>query len=217
MRKYLITGLIILLPLALTIFVIVFLFDFFTTPFVPVVNELVALIQKKLPFLLPEGFAIFLSRLLSLLMICALILLLGMFGRWFFIESFLKWTNKLINRIPIIRSVYKISKEVISALFSQDGKKVFKEPVMLPFPDKPNFCIGFSSGEAPAECEEKMGRKLVSVFAPTAPHPISGFLFILPEDEVKEIDMTNEDAVKFLVSCGVILPAAEAQEAQDDF
>lgn len=177
MKKYLITGLIILMPLALTLFIIVFLFDLFTTPFVSIVSELVALIQTKLPFQLPEGLAIFLSRVLSLILICALIFILGIFGRWFFIKSFLKWTNLAIARIPIVNSVYKISREVISAIFSADGKKVFKEPVMVPFPDKPNYCVGFSSGEAPIECELKVGKPLISVFAPTAPHPISGFLF----------------------------------------
>ncbi len=216
MKKYLITGLIILMPVALTIFIIAFLFDFFTTPFVSIVSEIVSLIQTKLPFMLPKGLAVFLSRILSLILICALIFILGIFGRWFFIKSFFKWTNKAIARIPLVSSVYKISREVISAIFSADGKKMFKEPVMVPFPDDPNFCVGFSSGDAPIECEKKVGRPLISVFAPTAPHPISGFLFILPKDDVRPLDMTNEDAVKFLVSCGVILPASEAIEAPDE-
>jgi len=122
-----------------------------------------------------------------------------------------------MGKIPVVRWVYKLCREVFSALFATDGKKIFKEPVMAPFPDAPNYCLGFRSGEAPAECEEKLGRPLVSVFAPTAPHPISGFLFILPEDEIKSLEMTNEDAIKFLVSCGVILPASDpAQGAIDD-
>jgi uncharacterized membrane protein len=216
MKKYLITGLVILMPVALTTFIIAFLFDLFTTPFVSVVSLLVALIQTKLSFELPEGLTIFLSRILSLVFISALIFLLGIFGRWFFIKGFFKWANLAIDRIPIVSSVYKISREVISAIFSTDGKKVFKEPVMIPFPDRPNFCVGFSSGEAPEECEKRVGKPLISVFAPTAPHPISGFLFILPKEYVRPIDMTNEDAIKFLVSCGVILPAAETKGAPDD-
>jgi uncharacterized membrane protein len=216
MKKYFITGLIILMPLALTLFVIAFLFEFFTTPFVSIVSQIVPLLAKKLPFPVPEGLIIFISRVFSLLLICALIFTLGILGRWFFVKSFFKWFNFAVAKIPVVNSIYKLSREVISALFSTDGKKIFKEPVMVPFPDKPNYCIGLRSGEAPAECEEKIGRPLVSVFAPTAPHPISGFLFILPKDDALPLDLTNEDAIKFLVSCGVILPDSETAGCPDE-
>lgn len=216
MKKYLITGLITLMPLVLTLMLIVFLIDFFTTPVISLVKQLMAPFQEKLPFHIPPELTVFLSRIISLALICVLILILGVFSRWFLMNSFLKLIHRIMGKIPVVRWVYKLCREVFSALFATDGKKIFQEPVMVPFPDLPNYCIGFRSGDAPAECEEKLGRPLVSVFAPTAPHPISGFLFILPQEEAKSLDMTNEDAIKFLVSCGVILPASDPGQGDCD-
>ncbi len=217
MKKHFITGLIILMPLVLTIILIVFLLDFFTTPVVSLVSQLLPILEDKLSFRIPAELTLFASRIFSLILICTLIFFLGVFSRWFFIHGFVKLIHRIMEKIPVVRWIYKLCREVFSALFATDGKKVFKEPVMVPFPEKPNYCLGFRSGDAPAECEEKLGIPLVSVFAPTAPHPISGFLFILPQEDVKSLDMTNEDAIKFLVSCGVILPASEpVQESFDE-
>ena len=216
MKKYFITGLIILMPLVLTLMLLVFLLDFFTTPVVSLVSKLMPLLEDKMNFRIPEDLTLFVSRIFSLILICALIFFLGVFSRWFFIHSFVKLIHRIMEKIPVVRWIYKLCREVFSALFATDGKKVFKEPVMVPFPDQPNYCIGFRSGDAPSECEEKIGKPLVSVFAPTAPHPISGFLFILPQEDAKSLNMTNEDTIKFLVSCGVILPASESLQGDID-
>jgi uncharacterized membrane protein len=209
MKKYVVTGLIILLPLVLTLIIISFLFDLFTTPFVPLVQALLSL----LPIHLPPGITLFISRLIGLALLCLLILLLGVIARHFLLKKLIKWTNSIFSRIPFVKTVYKVSREVMSAIFSPDGKQAFKDPVMYPFPYAPYYGIGFSAGEAAKECEEVIGEPLVSIFAPTAPHPISGFLFLIPKKDVKAIDMTKEDAIKFLVSCGVITP--ETKQSHD--
>lgn len=202
MKKYLLAGLITLLPLALTIMIVVFLFDFFATPFLP----LVKLAVSKVPFSLPPGVTLFISRLIALVLLCLLTLLLGFIARQFFLNGILRAANKILYRIPFIRTVYKVSRDVFSAIFLPNEKGGFKEPIVTPFPSAPYFAIGFRTGQAPQECEEKLGVPLVSVFAPTAPHPISGFLFLVPKKNIQSVDMTKEDAFKFLVSCGVILP-----------
>ncbi len=216
MKKYLLTGFIILFPLVLTLMVIIFLFDLFTTPFVNIVGPIVAAIQAKLPFVLPEGLTLFLSRLFSLIFLCIFILVLGVVTRWLLVKNLIGWTNRLISKIPFIKTVYKVSSDVFAALFSTDGKKAFKRPVMMPFPCRPNFCLGFQAGEVAEECQEKVKTPLLSVFVPTAPHPISGFLFLVPEKDVYGIDMTNEEVVKFLVSCGMIVPEKEMGLDKDD-
>jgi uncharacterized membrane protein len=216
MKKYLITGLIILLPVALTLMVIVFLFDLFTEPFVSVVGPLVKLIQNKAHVILPVGLTLFLSRVLSLIFLCVFIFILGVFTRLFLVKLIIDWSNKVLFRIPFIKTVYKTSKDIFSALFSSEGKKAFKRPVMMPFPSKPNHALGFEAGEVARECQEKIDTPLTAVFVPTAPHPISGFLFIVQKSDVHEVDMTNEDVVKFLVSCGMILPKADAKESDND-
>lgn len=215
MKKYLLTGFIILLPVALTIVVIFFLFDLFTAPFITVVTPLVELIQKHLPFALPHGFILFLSRLFSLVFLCIFIFLLGLVTQLFLVKNFINWADQLMFRIPFIRTVYKVSRDVFSALFSTEGKKAFKRPVMIPFPGEPNYCLGFVAGEVAEECRQKVDVPLVSVFAPTAPHPISGFLFLVPEKDVYDVDMTNEEVVKFLVSCGTIVPESEMKEPDE--
>lgn len=214
MKKYLLTGLIILLPVVLTLMVILFLFDFFTEPFINVVGPLVDFFQDQIHIHLPEGLTLFLSRILSLIFLCIFIFLLGFLTRIFLVTTIMNWGNQILFKIPLIKTVYKVSRDVFAALLSSDGKKAFKNPVMIPFPCKPNHCLGFEAGETAKEIQEKTPIPLISVFAPTAPHPISGFLFLVPESDVKRIDMTNEEALKFLVSCGMILPEADTKREE---
>ena len=206
MRKTLATGLVILLPVALTLMIFIYLFDLFTAPFAEPVSGLLSFLQTKLSFKLPSGLALFISRILSLLFICLFILILGVIARWFLIRNFLSGANHLFSRIPLIKTIYKLSRDIISALFSAEGKKVFKYPVQVPIPHKPTHSIGFKAGDVAEECQRKIGAKVETIFAPTAPHPITGFLLFIPEKDVKKMDMSNEDAVKFLVSCGMIQP-----------
>ena len=105
-----------------------------------------------------------------------------------------------------------MTRDIIAALFSADGKKAFKRPVMIPFPCKPNHCLGFEAGEVAEEIKTNLNFPVQSVFVPTAPHPISGFLFLIPKSDVHGVDMTNEEVVKFLVSCGMIVPETDAKE-----
>ncbi len=210
MKKYFFTGFILLLPAALTLFIILFLFDFFTAPFVPIVTELLITLQNYLPFNLPEGLNTFIARILAFILLCIFVLLLGIVARWFLIRNLLQWANSILSRIPLVKTIFVVSRDIFSALFAQGDKKVFKRPIMMPFPSKPNYSIGFIAGEVAEECRQHSPEPLVSVFAPTAPHPTSGFLFLVPQKDIHEIAMTNEDAVKYLVSCGVIVPEDNA-------
>jgi uncharacterized membrane protein len=206
MRKYFFTGLAILLPVVLTLLAIRFLFDLFTTPFVPLVSKVLAWIQIHLPFEIPESLNAFFSRLLALIMLILFVFLSGLITRLFLIRHLLKGMHVLMERIPLMKTVFKVSRDVFSAIFAQDGKKAFQRPVLIPFPKPPDLCLAFVAGQVPEECQRKIDTPLVSVFAPTAPHPISGFLFLVAQDQIRDIEMTNEDAVKFLVSCGVVTP-----------
>ncbi len=210
-KKHLLTGIVILLPVALTLVVIIFLFDFFTTPFVTILNPAIHLVETQLPFPVPHWFVLFLSRLFSLAFLCFFILFLGFVTQWLLIKNLFGLGNKIMSRIPIIKTIYKVAHEIFSALFATDGKKAFKEAVMVPFPHKGSYCMGFRAGEVAEECREKIPVPVASVFVPTAPHPISGFLVLVPESDVKTVDLSNEEALKFLVSCGMIVPEAPAR------
>lgn len=216
MKKHMITGLVILLPVALTLMIIIFLFDLFTEPFFQVVGPLVEFIRLKLDISLPQGIILFFSRLLSLIFLCIFIFLLGLFTQVFLVKTLIKWGNYIILQIPFIKTVYQVSTDIFAAIFSSDGKKAFKNPVMIPFPCKPNQSLGFEAGELTQEIKNKIQKPVVSVFVPTAPHPISGFLFFIPEEDVLKIDMTNEEVVKFLVSCGMIQPESRNKQEPTD-
>lgn len=208
MKKYLLTGLVILLPVALTLWVISFLFEFFTAPLISLVGPFI----QKFHLALPEAITLFIARLFSLIFLVSFILILGLITQIFLIKTLVQWANNVLFKIPFIKTVYKVSKDIFEALFSTDGKKAFKKVVMIPFPLKPIRCVGFETGEVPKECVEKIGSHLVSVFVPTAPHPISGFLFLTPRKEVHTIDMDTEAAIKFLVSCGTIVPESKMEK-----
>ena len=211
MKKYFLTGLVILMPAALTLMVILFLFDLFTAPFVNIVSHLFEILSAKIAFNPSHGLALFISRILALILLVLFIFFLGTVARWFLVKNLLSGTHQILSKIPFIKTVYKVSRDVISALFSTEGKKAFKYPVMFPFPHPHSFAVGFQAGEVAKEIQEKIDAPLVSVFAPTAPHPITGFLFLIEEKNVSKLEMTNEEAVKYLVSCGLIHPESESK------
>lgn len=204
MKKHLLTGLIILMPIMLTLMVIVFLIDFFTAPFIPIVSNMLISIESAFHFQIPASLTLVVARLLALILLCLFILCLGALTRWFFMKSLFEFGGKLISRIPFIKTVYNVSKDIFSALFSSDGKKIFQYTVITPYPFPPSYSLGFRAGEVSEEIQQKVTEPLVSVFVPTAPHPISGFLFFVPEKDAHKIAMTTEESVKFLVSCGMI-------------
>jgi uncharacterized membrane protein len=210
MKKHIFAGLVILLPLVLTILVLVFILNLFTEPFLNIATFALSKFPHLYQFLQAYDLVDVIARICSLIMTVAFILFLGMIAQMFFIDSLLHFTNNLICKIPFIKSIYKTSKDVIQALFpAKDEKKAFKRSVMIPFPSKKSHCVGFVSGEIPKVCQEQAKETLIPVFVPTAPHPISGYFMLVPEKKVHEINMSNEEAVKFTVSCGVIGPERE--------
>ena len=106
------------MPLVLTLMVIAFLIDFFTTPVVSLVSQLLSPMEASLPFRIPQELTLFLSRMISLVLICVLIFILGIFSRWFLMKSFLKLIHYIMGKIPVVRWVYKLCREVFSALFA---------------------------------------------------------------------------------------------------
>ncbi len=201
MKKYLLTGLAILLPFVLTIAIIVYLFDLFTEPFLGIV-------QSIFP---NERISIFISRLIVFALLVLLIFILGFFARKFFFRALLNWSNALFSRIPFIKGIYKLTKDVTNAMFTE-GKKTFKETVLIPFPSGDSHALGFITGEIPERLKQVLSETEVSVFVPTAPQPISGFLLLSPRKFLHPVDITTEETFKFLLSCGTFHPGEEPKE-----
>ncbi len=200
MKRYFFTGLIILLPLALTLWLFWYLLDLFTAPFLPFLLQKFSLHYPSIPF----DFIIFLSRLTILFLLTLFTFFLGIIARWFFIRSLIQLTQKIFSKLPVIRTVYRVSKDIISAFFSEKKAKAFRNPIIIPFPEENTHSIGFETGVVPFCCQEKIKDPLKTVFVPTAPHPISGYLLMVPEKNLKNLSMTNEEALKFTISCGLV-------------
>ncbi len=210
MKKYFITGLVILLPLAVTVTLIVFIVNFLTKPFVGFfVNFLkdLDMLNKGFFFLSPENVVLYGSKLLILICLFLFTLLLGMIARWFFFRALINLSDRLLHRIPLVNKVYKTTQEIIKTIFVTD-KSSFKQVVMVPFPKEGTYVIGLVSRNSPKICSDKVKASLVSVLIPTTPNPTTGFLLMYKKEDLIYIDLKPEAAIKYIVSCGVITPEA---------
>jgi len=207
MKKYLIAGFILLLPSTITLILILWLFDLLTTPFVGIFKSLLFSFEKSEGTALKahQGLVIFASRVVALIFLFLLTLVLGFIGRKFFFRTLITWTNRLFLRIPFIKSIYSISRDVTNAFFTE-GKKTFQQSVLVPFSGENTHALGFVTGNVPEKLQQAINQLDVSVFVPTCPHPISGFLLLTPKKNAIDVDLTTEDVFKFLLSCGTMHP-----------
>jgi len=203
MKKAFLTGLVILMPLALTIMALVFLVDLLTDPFLNIVREY---LLERQDWIQSPNLITLVARICILLFLFFFLIFLGFIARIFFIRWGLNIVQKVLVKIPVIKPIYKTTKDIVSAFFQQESRKAFKHPIMVNFPSKKSLAVGFVSGEIPKICAKHIEKTFTPVFIPTAPHPISGFMLMVPEENAYPISMSNEEAVKFTVSCGVILP-----------
>lgn len=206
MKKYLITGLVILLPLALTILVVTFIFNLLTDPFVGMVKNVLnyfGLFQSGFLFLSADETQQAVSKFLILIFLFAFTLLLGALARWVLIRYLLKFWDFILHRIPFVSTVYRVSQDVINTIFSKDSNS-FKQVVLVPFPHQNSHSIGLITRSDLPPLHDPIGSRLVAVFVPTTPNPTSGFLIVLEEKDLIYVDLSVDDALKFILSCGTI-------------
>jgi len=204
MKKCFLTGLVTLLPVAITVWLFTAIIHFLTNPFIGVVTNLL----RQLPdhgFLSREHTIRTVSQLIILIGLFCITWVLGFLARRFFFHSILNLGDKIISRIPLVNKVYKTSKEIVQSLFSSASNS-FKQVVLIPFPYKGAYCLGLVAQQSPASCTGPINQKMVSVFIPTAPNPMTGFLIMIPKEELIYLDMKSEEAMKYVVSCAVIKP-----------
>ena len=208
MKKYFFTGFITLLPIALTIIIVSWLFHLFTAPLAGITESILLAYEKNLGLSLEnhDKLVLFLSRIFALILLLILILFLGFCGRRFLINFFLKIADRIFSHIPLVRTIYRLSRDITKAVFSEN-KKTFKETVLIPFPNQDSLAIGLVTGETPAIFNQGgIPKTELAVFVPTAPHPMSGFVLLVQKKMVFPVDVSVEDAFKFLISCGVVHP-----------
>ncbi len=207
MKKYFITGLVVLAPLALTLAVFIFIVKFLTEPFSGVVNALFShfdFFHSGFLFLSGEQLQTLVSQVVILAALFFFTVLLGFLGRLFFINYFIGLGDKILHKIPFISSVYKVSQDVIKTIFTTENRS-FKQVVLVPFPSTDSLSVGLVTRDDFSGMKNPPEKKLVAVFVPTTPNPTSGFLILYPQEQLTYLDMSVENAFKYVISCGVIL------------
>ena len=210
-RNVFITGLLITLPIALTYFILQFLFknlDALSPVFTKVLIDLGAPI--------PEGYRI---PALGLVITLLIVLAVGWFTTNFFGKRLILLGENIVGKIPFVRRIYKGSKQVVQSIAHADTR-AFRKVVLIEFPRRGMLAIGFVTGEARGEVQKNTCDDILNVFVPTMPNPTSGFLVFAPPEELTEIDMSIEDGVKYVVSGGIVnterLKITEAKDIKID-
>lgn len=200
LRKYLIAGLLVWLPLAATVIIIKLVIDLLDKTLLLLPPEWRP--EQLLGFSIP-GFGVLLSLIL---LIITGILAANLFGR-----SLLKIWEGILGRIPLVRSIYTSVKQVSTTLLASDGDS-FHKVVLVEYPRKDIWSIGFLTNQGLPAASYVSGENLSSVFIPTTPNPTSGYIIMIPEADITELDMTVEDGFKFIISMGVVVPNGKARE-----
>ncbi len=205
MKKVFLSGLALLLPVALTFLILLFILNFLTNPFVQSFESWVQKINPEFYNSISPKVIHSAAQIIILILLFFFTILVGGLGRLFFIRYFLKLGDKIINKLPVVNKIYTTTKDIIRSLFSPEAGS-FKKVVLVPFPSPNEYCLGLLSGDPPKACQEPHEEELATVLLPTAPHPISGYLLIFKKKDVIEINMSVEEAIKFTVSCGIVHP-----------
>jgi uncharacterized membrane protein len=211
-QKNMITGLFIVMPLIISVTVFVFLINFIMGLFR--INKLTELIMKNDYFGQVDAawiriyFVIFFS-----LLFLSLIYLIGLFARHIFIKKLLRYFDNILYKIPLFNKIYSTVKQ-ISSSFMGDKAALFRKVVLLEWPRKGLYCVGFVTydGEKIIPEVKAINKDYCYVFIPTTPNPTTGYFVIILRSEIKEINISVENAMKMIISGGVVSPEIKMDE-----
>jgi len=203
-KKYLIAGLLTWLPLTITIWVLLQVLGLMDGMFL----SLLSFSQAVLPESARAGIES-LRRIpgLGVVSMLALLLLTGIFVTNIFGQWLVRQWDALMSRIPIVKSIYSSVKQVSDTLFSSSGN-AFREAVLVQYPREGSWTIAFVTGRPGGEVPEHLGHEYVSVYVPTTPNPTSGFFLMMPRADVVALQMSVDEALKYIISMGVVTPPA---------
>jgi uncharacterized membrane protein len=213
MRKYFTSGLAILLPLLFTLMIVNFLINFITDPFLESATTFI----EKFDFFHQATLINFSSKLLILFLLTSLVFLIGLLGRYFFMEALFHLSDYLFQKLPIINRIYQTFHDIVYSLFSSSSKK-FSQVVFVPFPSLDNLCMGLVTSDC-IQLRNSLHEyeNWVSVFIPATPNPSVGFLLMFRKEQLLFVDMKVDEAMKFVVSCGVVMPDFEIIQPDESY
>ena len=193
LRNYFITGIVVLIPIGITLYLTKFFISISSNLIPSRINP-----NTYLPFDIPG---------LEIVLAIIFITIVGGLSLSFIGKKFLQLVNDLFKRIPILRTIYSAIGQMTETLAPKKGQK--KSVVLFEYPRKGSWAVGFATKKNEGEISKKTNSNLINVFVPTTPNPTSGFLLMFPKDEIIYLDMSFEEASKFIVSAGTSNPEAK--------
>ena len=190
LRNYFITGIVVLVPIGITLYLTKFFVSISSNLIPKEINP-----NSYLPFSIPG---------LEILLSVIIITLIGGLSLSFIGKKILQIVNETLKRIPILRTIYSAIGQMTESLAPKSGNK--KTVVLVEYPRKGSWAVGFATKENKGEISKKTNTELINIFVPTTPNPTSGFLLMFPKNEVIYLDMSFEEASKFIVSAGTSNP-----------
>ena len=202
MKKYIFTGLLVWLPLAITIWVLMNVVGALDGVFTWLLHAVMAVLPTELhqPLLGLRD----IPGLSVLILVTALwvtgVAATNIAGQWLVNQS-----NRLISHIPIVKSIYTSVKQVSDTLFSSSGQ-AFRQAVLVEYPRQGSWTIAFVTGKPTGEVGALLPEDMLTLYVPTTPNPTSGFMLIVPRSDVRELHMSVDEALKYIISMGVVAP-----------
>jgi uncharacterized membrane protein len=202
LKKYLLAGLLVWLPLAITIWVL--------HSVLGLLDGVFGVVLSATQAVLPEAARVPIDVLrripgLSVIVMVAGLLLTGIFAANIFGQWWLTQGSRLLNKIPIVKSIYSSVKQVSDTLFSSSGN-AFREAVLVEYPRQGSWTIAFVTGKPSGEAAQHLTGDYLSLYVPTTPNPTSGFFLMVPRADVKGLNMSVDEALKYVISMGVVAP-----------
>jgi uncharacterized membrane protein len=204
LRRYLVAGLLVWLPLGATFFVIRLLVDWMDQSLL-LLPDLYRP-ENLLGFHLP-GLGVVLSLII--------LLLTGLVAANLFGRKLVGLWERLLSRIPLVRSIYSAVKQLVETMFADNGNS-FRKVVLVEFPRRGLWTLAFLTSEEQGEVQQATGRHVVSVYIPTTPNPTGGYFVLVPWEDVREIDISVDEGLKLLLSMGAINPTKPSQASPKD-
>lgn len=196
LRTYFLTGLVVASPVGITIYLALAFIDLIDRNIKPLIPSAYNP-ETYLPFPVPGLGLVFLFIMLTVL---------GFLAANFLGKTLIRIGEKILNRMPVVRSVYNTLKQIFETVISEN-KGSFQEVVLVEYPRKGLWAIAFISGENTGEIQAKMEDEVVNVFLPTTPNPTSGFLLFVPKKDIIPLSMTPDEGAKYVISAGLVDPS----------
>ena len=194
-RSWFFTGILVMTPLILTIYVVWAFITFVDNLVVPMVPYYYRP-STYLPFPIPG---------LGLIIVFIFTTFVGILATGLFGRTLIRLWENILSRMPVVRSVYSAIKQILETVMATQSD-AFRQAVLVEYPRKDIWAIGFVTGSTKGEVGENVNKKMVNVFMPTTPNPTSGFLLFFPEKDLIFLKMSVEDALKLVVSGGMVIP-----------